>query len=96
MKSTKNDVLCGGAGRRVAVGLVGAGLALLLLLVGAEVRGDTIARSVDAGEIMAGTPAENARSMLRVWKARMKLPDLLKRVKKLEARLEQDEPSADN
>ena len=55
-----------------------------------------IAGSLDAGEIVAGAPAEPARKMLRVWKARMELPDLLKRVKKLEAALEPDEPSEDN
>ncbi len=55
-----------------------------------------IAGDVDPGEIVAGTPAENARQMLRVLKARMQLPDLIKRVKKLEAALEQDEPSEDN
>ena len=55
-----------------------------------------IARDVPPGEIVVGTPAENARKMLRVFKARMQLPDLLKRVKKLEARLEQGESSEDN
>jgi len=55
-----------------------------------------IAWDVPPGETVVGTPAENARKMLRVLKARMQLPDLLKRVKKLEARLEQRESSEDN
>ncbi len=55
-----------------------------------------IAADVPDGQIVAGTPAMPAREKYRVIKAQEKLPELLKQVKKLEARLEKLESSKDN
>ena len=55
-----------------------------------------IAADVPDGEFVAGTPALPARQAYRVMQAWPKLPDLLKRVKKLESRLEALEPSEDH
>ena len=55
-----------------------------------------VAADVPDGEAMAGTPALPAREEMRIMKAGKKLPDLLKRVKDLEARLKAIESSKDH
>ncbi len=55
-----------------------------------------IASSIDAGQTVAGTPARAIREEFRVLAAMHKLPDLLKRVKALESRLEEIEQPKDN
>jgi UDP-3-O-[3-hydroxymyristoyl] glucosamine N-acyltransferase len=55
-----------------------------------------VSRSVPDGQPMAGTPALPMREMYRIWQAWRRLPDLLKRVKKLESRLEALESSEDH
>jgi UDP-3-O-[3-hydroxymyristoyl] glucosamine N-acyltransferase len=48
-----------------------------------------VAQDVPAGETVAGIPALPARQALRVSRAQEKLPDLLKRVKTLEAKVKE-------
>lgn len=55
-----------------------------------------VAGNVADGEIVVGIPAGPAREKLRAIQAVDKLPELLKRVKKLEARLEALESPKDN
>jgi len=55
-----------------------------------------IAADVADGEVVAGTPAGPAKEVLRMLLASKKLPDLLKRVAQLQARLEALESSKDN
>jgi UDP-3-O-[3-hydroxymyristoyl] glucosamine N-acyltransferase len=52
-----------------------------------------LAQSIEAGKVMAGTPADEARALLRQMQALKKLPDLLKRVKKLESHIPNQESS---
>jgi len=52
-----------------------------------------IAADIPDGEIVAGIPAQPARKALRVSRSQEKLPDLLKRVKTLEAKVKQLDPS---
>lgn len=47
-----------------------------------------VAGDVEAGQVVAGVPADSARDTLRRVQAAKKLPDLLKTVRQLEARLE--------
>ncbi len=55
-----------------------------------------VAGDIPEGQIVAGIPAGPVRDMMRVTQATMKLPDLLKRVRDLEARLAALESSKDN
>lgn len=52
-----------------------------------------VAGDVPAGEIVMGVPARPARTALRIIQATERLPDLLKRVRELEARLSAIEQS---
>lgn len=54
-----------------------------------------VAQDVPDGEIMGGIPATRGRDHLRVIKSWAKLPDLLKRVRELEAKLSERESSED-
>lgn len=55
-----------------------------------------VAGDVPDGQFVAGIPAAPAKEMYRVLQAQMKLPELLKRVKELEARLDAlDSPKND-
>ena len=47
-----------------------------------------VAQDVEAGTMVAGIPAGPAREQYRMVQSLTKLPDLLKRVKELESRLE--------
>ncbi|HQL72385.1 MAG: UDP-3-O-acylglucosamine N-acyltransferase [Planctomycetes bacterium ADurb.Bin126] len=51
-----------------------------------------VAGDVEAGQIVAGTPAGPARQRLRTLQALDKLPDLIKQVRQLETRLQQLDP----
>jgi UDP-3-O-[3-hydroxymyristoyl] glucosamine N-acyltransferase len=55
-----------------------------------------VANDLADGETVAGIPAAPAREMYRIVQAQSKLPELLKRVKKLEARLESLDGSTDH
>ncbi|MCD4825893.1 MAG: UDP-3-O-(3-hydroxymyristoyl)glucosamine N-acyltransferase [Phycisphaerae bacterium] len=55
-----------------------------------------VAQSVEAGEVLIGTPARPAANFMRENFALQKLPELLKRVKKLEAALRKMEPHQNN
>ena len=55
-----------------------------------------VAGDVAAGQVVAGVPAMPARDAYRIIMARAKLPELLKRVRSLEARLKALESSEDN
>lgn len=55
-----------------------------------------IARNIPDGQAIGGIPAIPARQFLRVVKANAKLPELRKRVRTLESRLEALESSKDN
>lgn len=54
------------------------------------------AQDVPAGQTYAGVPAGPARDVFRVHMASQKLPDMLKRVKALESRLEEIESAKDH
>jgi UDP-3-O-[3-hydroxymyristoyl] glucosamine N-acyltransferase len=49
----------------------------------------SVANDVDAGQVVGGTPARPMAEMRRVFPAMMKLPDLLKRVKALEKKMDE-------
>jgi len=55
-----------------------------------------VATDVPDGQIVAGVPAGPARQEMRIAMAQKQLPELLKRVRKLQARLEKLESSKDN
>jgi len=55
-----------------------------------------VATDVPDGQIVAGVPAGPAREEMRIAMAQKQLPDLLKRVRKLQARLEKLESSKDH
>lgn len=55
-----------------------------------------VASDVASGEIVAGIPARPAGQAIRIAQAEAKLPDLLKRVKDLETRLDKIEPPKDH
>ncbi|RPI61558.1 MAG: UDP-3-O-(3-hydroxymyristoyl)glucosamine N-acyltransferase [Planctomycetaceae bacterium] len=55
-----------------------------------------VAQDVEAGQIVAGIPAGPAREQYRTLQALTKLPDLLKRVKELESRLNSLESPKDH
>ncbi len=77
-------VLGGGAGIRDNV-TIGQGVQCAAMAgVGSD---------IPPGLTIAGTPAMAAKEMLRQWQALTKLPELLKRVRELEARLDAIEPS---
>ncbi len=55
-----------------------------------------VSGDVPAGEKVAGIPARPAREALRIFQSWPRLPDLLKRVRKLESRIEALESSEDH
>ena len=55
-----------------------------------------VASNVEAGQVIAGVPAVAARDAYRIIMAQKKLPELLKRVRSLEARLKALESTEDN
>jgi UDP-3-O-[3-hydroxymyristoyl] glucosamine N-acyltransferase len=55
-----------------------------------------VAADVPAGERVAGIPAGPAREQMRILNAQAKLPELIKRLRKLEARIETLESSEDH
>jgi UDP-3-O-[3-hydroxymyristoyl] glucosamine N-acyltransferase len=55
-----------------------------------------VAASVPAGQAVVGVPAGERREQFRIMKACAKVPDLLKRVRELEARLESRGTSTDD
>ncbi|MCY2928995.1 MAG: UDP-3-O-(3-hydroxymyristoyl)glucosamine N-acyltransferase [Planctomycetota bacterium] len=55
-----------------------------------------VASDVPDGQFVLGIPAAPAKEMYRVLQAQMKLPDLLKRVRELEARLNAIDPPKDH
>ena len=55
-----------------------------------------IAGDVPDGQVLLGTPARSAAEMLRIIQAWAKLPELIRRVRKLEARLKELEPAEDH
>jgi UDP-3-O-[3-hydroxymyristoyl] glucosamine N-acyltransferase len=55
-----------------------------------------IAQDVPAGQTLAGIPAEQAGLTLRIYRAKTRLPDLIKRVRSLESRLKALESAEDH